>query len=163
MAVWALVLTTAMLWPSLAARLTFLPVGSQLHAAADPSPNATAGPSGGRDSLAALPSGALGSVVSLFGASRDTRAPVEAGVSAKLAQVLREALGFRVATVDLISLGPLLSATEGRMQLVATVDVTPVAQEASSRPQRYSLVVTVTRSSRERWRLSEVAVASPSR
>jgi hypothetical protein len=163
MAVWALTLLTAMLWPSLAARLTFLPVGRELSAASAPSSRPSASPAGGRISLADLPSDALAAVVSLFGASPDARAPARAGVSAELAQSLVETLDIRVGNVDLIAMGPLLSVTEGQIQLVATMDVTTEAPGASPRPQRLTLLITVTKSAGERWRLSDVALASPSR
>ena len=40
-ALWMVLLTTAMLWPSLAARLTFFPVGRHLSSEILPSPSAT--------------------------------------------------------------------------------------------------------------------------
>lgn len=160
-AVWMVVLTTAMLWPSLAARLTFLPVGRQLSAESASSPSASPSPASSRYSLTDAPSEAVYVVAALFGASSRTRVPARAMVAKagpELIQLLADTVDLREAAVSLVAVGPVVSIQKGRIELVATVDITADAQAASPQPRRYDFLVTLTYSARGRWEVSKVTV-----
>jgi len=157
-AVWMILLTTAMLWPSLAARLTFLPVGRRLSAVSSPSPSASPGSAGGRYSLTDAPGEALSAVAALFGASPHMRMPARAAVAPELSRLLAGALDLERTAVRLVALGPVVSVQKGQIQLVATVDITPDAKAATPQPRRYDFLVTLTYSARGRWEVSKVTV-----
>lgn len=152
-AVWALLLTTAMLWPSLTAHLAFLPVGKQLSAATQ---TGSSNPTLGRYPLASVPPGALARIVALFGRSHRRAAP-GAPASSDLAELLPRSLDIGEAGARLLILGPVVSVRDDRVRLKATMQVAGMPTEDSP-PRRHELLITLVRDAERRWQVVKVEV-----
>lgn len=150
-AVWALLLTTAMLWPSLTAHLTFLPVGRQLSVA---TPTGSSNPTYGRYSLASVPPSALAPIVALFERSHP-RAATGDQASSDLTELLPKSLDIGEADTRLLILGPVVSVREDQIRLKATMQVAGMPTEGS-RPRLHELLITLVRDAERRWQIVKV-------
>lgn len=156
-AAWALMLTAGMLWPSLAARLTFLPVGRELAADPTPRPAATSGAGIGH-SLTDAPPEALAAVTALFGAAPVPQPASEPSVPSELSRLLPSALRAHPDAVSLVAVGPVVSVEEGRVEVMATVDLTPRVQASTPQTRRYRLLVAL-RDVQGQWRVTGIETA----
>lgn len=158
-AAWALLLTAGMFWPSFTERLTFLPVGRELSEAPTPRPAATRGAGAGGHSLADAPPEALAAVTALFGAAAPVPQPAsEPSVPSELSRLLPSALRARPDAVSLVAVGPVVSVEEGRVEVMATVDLTPRVQASTPQTRRYRLLVTL-RDVQGQWRVTGIETA----
>lgn len=157
-ALWTALLTTAMLWPSFAEHLTFLPVGQHLRSAAVSQPGTTTAYKATRHSLAEVPAEAISALMSLFGSSSHPSASSVATVPAELSRILPGIVDAQHASVQLIAVGPIVTATERQLQLTATADITSQAQ-AGMLPQRFDFLVTLSQPNGQ-WVVSSVSVVA---
>lgn len=154
-AVWLILLTAAAFWPSFAERLSFLPVGRRLsQVTTTPSPTTTPA-SGDGYSLSDAPDEALAAVNSLFQPS-ETRLPSEDVLSAELSKLLPADVGQGASSARVISVGPVRSVNEADVRLIVTVDFGRDHEREASEPHRYRLLLTVARSPKGGWRVSEL-------
>jgi anti-sigma factor RsiW len=154
--VWAVALTAVVLWPSLAARLTFLPVGRELSSTPQASPGVGSGQTTESVALNDVPEAAAAAAISSFGVSSSMRAPLQANLTADLARLLPGSVDARDVTVQLVRLGPAVKVTARRVEVMATVNVSTQAQGQTTQSERVELLLTLVESAVGRWAVSRI-------
>lgn len=160
-AVWLVLVTAAVFWPSFAQRLSFLPVGRQLSKAASSLiPGGT--PAGidavrGGPSLSDAPQAALAAVDALF-RSPEGKTHSRDGVSAQISRLLPDELTRNASSVRVVSIGPIVRLSENELRIIVAVDITHGETRRQEDSERHSFLLTVTRSVEGAWTVSNLQV-----
>ena len=149
---WTAFATVVVLWPALAQRVSLLPVGRELVSAKQ----ALAGSfNGSRESLADVPPTALLSVQSVFSSGRAGH-PFAAG---GLSLILSGHLDLTHARLRLTAMGPVVSVSEQRVQVVVGIDIIKSVQ-AKTTVQHVELLMTVSKLPNSAWAATKATVQS---
>ncbi len=158
--VWAAAVTVALSWPSLAARLTFFPVGQALSSGWSPSSGAAGQPIGsaGHSPLGDIPAGALSAAATLFetkGHARDTASAITATAMDQLSRHV----DLQHGTLRVLAVGPVVGVGHGQVNVVVTVELVPTADViGEGEVRRYDLLTTLSESADGRWVATKISL-----